>query len=116
MQIRQTGQHTAGSAITTKIPPLDGELFNQESLSNRRSQVFQRYVETPLQRSSECVLLEILTIYPSKRRHRDGQVDLQVLIALETLKGFLDGHAADVDPERRAKTKPVSCRRGSTGC
>ena len=32
-------------------------------------------------------------------------MDRQVLIALETLKGFLDGHAADVHLERRAKTK-----------
>ena len=48
-------------------------------------------------------------IHPSKKsEHRDGQVDRQILIALETLEGFLDGHAADVHSERRAKTKPVS--------
>ena len=47
------------------------------------------------------VPLEILSTKPSKKRkHPDGQVDRQVLIALETLEGFLDEHAADVHPER----------------
>ena len=69
------------------------------------------------QRSSEGVPLEILSIYPSKeRKHRDGQVDRQVFIALETLEGCLDGHVAVVHHERRAKTKPVSHRRGSGEC
>ena len=59
------------------------------------------------QRSSEGVPLEILSIYPSKeRKHRDGQVDRQVFIALETLEGCLDGRVAVVHHERRAKTKP----------
>ena len=31
-------------------------------------------------------------------------MDRQVLNSLATLEGFLDGHAADVHPERRAKT------------
>ena len=42
-------------------------LLDRESV--RAEEVFQRYVETPLhQRSSECFPLEILSIYPSKRR------------------------------------------------
>ena len=37
-----------------------------------------------------------------------GQVDWTVVIALETQKVYLDGHVADVRPERRANIKPVS--------
>ena len=55
------------------------------SESRKRSQVFSGYVEAPLhQRSSECVPLEILSLYPSKKsKRRDGQVDRQVFIAPE---------------------------------
>ena len=56
--------------------------------------VFQRYVEAPLhQGSSECVPPEVLSIYPDnkkKSRWTSGS----------------DGRAADVHPQRRAKTKP----------
>ena len=50
-------------------------------------QPLQRYVEASLhQRSSECVLLEMLSVHPSKKRkRRDGQVDGQNFI-LKTLK------------------------------
>ena len=40
----------------------------------------------------------------------------KMFIAHETLKGFLDRLVADVRPERRAKNKPESCRRGSGEC
>ena len=60
-------------------------------------------------KSSECVPLEILSSHQSKKRkHRDGQVDRQVYIASEALKGCLDGHVTVVRHERRSKTKPVS--------
>ena len=63
------------------------------------------------------IKLENLSIHPSeKRKRRHGQVGRQVLSALDTLKGFLDGHVADVHPGRRTKTKPVSCRRRSGEC
>ena len=39
---------------------------------------------------------------------RKGQVDWTIFIALETLKGFLDGHVTVVRRGRRTKTKPVS--------
>ena len=79
------------------------------SESRRWSQVFQIYFETPLhQRSSECVPLEILSVYPSKiRKYWDGQVHRQVLSAPEALKKCLDGHVTCVHHERRAKRKPV---------
>ena len=49
---------------------------------------------------SVFVPLEILSIHSSeKRKRRDGQVDWKIFTALETLKGFLDGHVADVHPE-----------------
>ena len=71
-------------------------LLNQEPLRAERrwSQVFQGYLETPLhQRSSECVPLEIVSVPPcKKRKYRDGQVDRQVLTALEALERCLDGH------------------------
>ena len=94
-------------------------LLDREPLRAARwSQVFQGHVETPLhQRSSECVPLEILSVHPSKKRkHRDDQVDRQVFIAFEALKGCLDGHVTVVHHERKAKTKPVSCRRDSGEC
>ena len=34
-----------------------------------------------------------------------GQVDWNILVALETLEGLLDGHVADIRPELRAKNK-----------
>ena len=55
-----------------------------------------------------------LSIYPSKeRKHRDRQVDWQVLTALEAIKRCLDGHVADIRHERNPKTKPESCWRES---
>ena len=41
----------------------------------------------------------------SRRKRQDGQVDWKILIALETLEGFLEGRVADVRSERRAKDK-----------
>ena len=42
-----------------------------------------------------------------KRTRRDGQVDWNIVIALETLKGFLDGHVADVlSEEQRTNQYP----------
>ena len=74
------------------------------------SQVFQRYVETPLfKKSSECVLSEIPSIKPIKKKiYLDGQVDRQVFY-----ERFLDGNVADVHFERRAKTQPVFYQRDS---
>ena len=55
--------------------------------------------------------MEIVTIHASeKRTRRNGHVDWKILLALETLDGFLDGHVAEVRPERRAKNKSVSCK------
>ena len=83
------------------------ENFRESSMES----IFERYNEASLhQVSSECVPLEILSIHSSeKRKCRDGQVDRKNVIALESVKGFLDGRVADVRPERRAKIKPVSC-------
>ena len=69
------------------------------------------------QMSSECVLLEILSIHSSeKRTRRTSQVNRKVSLAFEALEGCLDGHVTVVHHERRAKTKPVSCRRDSGEC
>ena len=52
-------------------------------------------------KGAQSVPLEVLSIHSSeKRKNRDGQVDWKNFIALETLKGFLDGHVADVRPEK----------------
>ena len=87
-------------------------LLNRESLRDADGVKYFRDTLRPHnhQRSSECVPLEILSIHSSeKRTRRDGQVDWKNVTARETLKRFLDGHVADVRPDRRAKTKPVSC-------
>ena len=62
-------------------------LLNRESLRAADAvKYFQRYFEVSLQRSSECVLLEILSIHSSeKRTRRNGQVDWTFFIVLETL-------------------------------
>ena len=45
-------------------------------------------------------LWRFFSIHSSKKRkRRDGKVDWKFFIALETLKGFLDAHVADVRPE-----------------
>ena len=91
-------------------------LLNRESLRAADGLKYFRDTLRPHnhQRSSECVPLEIVSIHSSeKRTRRDGQVDWKMFIALETHTGFLDGHVADVRPERGAKNKPVSCRPGS---
>ena len=63
--------------------------------------------------SSECVLLEILSVQSSKKRKfRNGHVDRQVFTVFEALKRRLNGQLADVRTEWRTNTKSVSCRRG----
>ena len=87
-------------------------LLNRESLRAADGIKYFRDTLTPhfIKRSSECVPLEILSIHSSEKRTcRDGQVDWKFFIAVETLERFLDGHVADVRPDRRAKTKPISC-------
>ena len=54
------------------------------------------------------VPLEISSICPSKKRnHRDGQVDRQVFIVFDALKGCLDGHVTIVHHERSQNQYPA---------
>ena len=139
-----TDQYTAGSGITTNIPPLfDGSTpwFRYEELiydwldlltvleAGKRGPALKdrlvgdaemykglldhehlktadgvKYFRGTLRThfikgSSGCVPLEILSSHSSEKgTRRDCQVDRKILSALETLKGFLDGHVADVHP------------------
>ena len=145
-----TDQYTAGSGITTKIPPLfDGstsrpeseeliddrmdltvpeaekrgpalknrfvgdaemftELLNRESLRAADGVKYFRDFRDTLRphfiKGVQSVFLWRFYLFTrsnpiKKRKHRDGQVDRQVFIALETLEGCLDGHATVVRPE-----------------
>ena len=98
-----------------RAPALKNRLVGDAEMYKGR--LDREHLKTAVDVEASLHPLEILSIHSSeKMKRRDGQVVWKKFIALETLKGFLDGHAADVRPERRAKTKPVSCRRGSGEC
>ena len=85
---------------------LHKRLLNRESLRAADKIMYFRDTLRPhfIKTAQSVFLLEILAIHSSEKRTRpDGQVDWKFVIALETLKGFLDGHVAGVRPERRAK-------------
>ena len=93
-----------GSALKNRLV---GDVDMYKGLLDRESlraadgvKYFRDTLRPPFhQRSSECVLLDILSVHPSKKRkHRDDQVDRQGFIAFEALKGCLDGHVTGCPP------------------
>ena len=130
-----TDQWTAGSGITAKIPPLfDGSSswFEYEELiddwldltvleAGKRGPALKNslvgdaemhkglFDREPLR--AEDGVKYFRAVHPGKKRkHRDGQVDRQVLTTPEALERCLDGHVTAVHRERRAKTKPSISR------
>ena len=94
-------------------------LLNRESLSATDGVKYFRNTFTLhfIKGSSECVLLEILSVQSSmKRKFRNGHVDRQVFTVFEAFKRRLDGQLADVRTEWRTNTKSVFYRRGPRKC
>ena len=111
-----TGQNTAESGTTAKIPPLfDGSTswFKYEELiddwldhamleAEKRVNYFRDTLRPHFIKRAQSVFLWRFYQFTGARR---GHIEIV------KFNGFLVGHVADVRTERKAKNKPVSCCR-----